>query len=112
MDDAGSAARRVELTFDTPEDWPALRQRVEGVLRDLDRRLCVRASDWVGHCKALVATADGSAYASLTGAGEAISWRGELREPASRAELTIYAAVWGLTEEVVTEALASVVYST
>jgi hypothetical protein len=106
MSEAGSAARRVEMEWEVPQPWPELRRLAEELLAAFDGRLAREAPDWIGHCKVLVATAEGCAYASITAAGERASWRGTLVLPATAAAFTVYAVVWATPETAVETAVA------
>ncbi|MEN9933692.1 MAG: hypothetical protein RLZZ387_271 [Chloroflexota bacterium] len=99
MSDAGSATGQAVLEWERPREWPELRRLAEGLLAECDERLRAELPDWIGHVKALVATGEGAAYASLTGAGEPVTWRGALGSPAARATVTLYAIVWAAPEE-------------
>ena len=103
--DAGSYAQQVTCAWPTPRAWGELRALAERLLAACDARLARELPAWVGHVKALVVTAEGAAYASLTGAGEAITWRGALARPAARAEVTLYAVVWAADEALVRAAV-------
>ncbi len=106
MSEAGSAARRVEMEWEAPQPWPELRRLAEELLAAFDGRLTQEAPDWLGHCKVLVATAEGCAYASLTAAGERATWRGALALPAMAAAFTVYAVIWAAPEAAVETAVA------
>lgn len=103
MHSAGNAARRVRLT--TPQPWPALQQLAEALLVAINADLIRSAPHWLGHCKLLVETDRGSAYASLTGADEPISWRGTLTGPFGQIGLTAYGVVYGATDQAVAAAI-------
>lgn len=110
---AGSAVRQVELGGSTPRSWPALQQLVAALLATCDLLIAARAPGWLGHCKALISTPDGSAYASITGADEPLSWRGSLAHglaPDAPLRLTLYCIAYGPDDatmaEVVERALA------
>ena len=90
--------QQVTLEWDAPRHWPELRALAEGLLAACDGRIGAEQPDWIGHVKALVATEEGAAYASLTGAGEPVTWRGALARPAARAEVTLYAVIWAAPE--------------
>jgi hypothetical protein len=103
--DAANASRQVALEWDEPRSWPELRALAEGLLAACDAALRPELPDWIGHLKALVATPEGAAYASLTGAGEPVTWRGALAQPTRRAEVTLYAVVWAAPEPVLQAAV-------
>jgi len=100
MHTAGVAVRRV-----AGRQGRALPATIEALLRDCDRLLAQYAPRWLGHCKVLAETAHGAAYASLTGAGEPISWSGTLPQHIDQAMITVYGAVYGASDEVVAAAL-------
>lgn len=94
---AGTAARRRSLRWPEPVDSHTLRAAVEQFLLVLDDKLQARDPAWVGHCKLLVTSEQSTAYASITAAGDHARWSGALT-PASAAEMTIYLAIYGLTD--------------
>jgi hypothetical protein len=106
MTDAGSASQQLTLEWERPRTWPELKAMAECLVTACDDALRRDHPDWLGHVKALVVTAEGAAYASLTGAGEPITWRGTLHEDAARADVTLYAVVWGVPEALVQTAVA------
>jgi len=104
----GNAVRRVVIAS-AGQPWERVRGQVENLLGVCDRLLAARAPDWVGHCKALVESADGSgSYASLTAHGEPVTWAGRAGMPGviSAPILTLYCVVYGTTDDVV-EAVAT-----
>ena len=101
---AGTAARRQSVRLDEPIAAEAVRRGVERFLRRLDERLQARDPSWVGHCKLLVASADSTAYASTTAAGDKPRWAGAPTGLAA-AELTIYVAIYGWSDGDVAEVL-------
>ncbi len=101
---AGTAARRRSARWESPVEPEALRQAAESFLRELDRRLQLDDPTWVGHCKLLVASESGTGYASVTAAGESPRWAGTLAA-ATAAEMTIYVALYGWSDEKVARAL-------
>jgi hypothetical protein len=107
MHNVGTAGRRVRLSG---SHMPlALHTAVEALLRDCNRRLIELSPGWLGHCKALIEGGDGSAYASLTGADQPITWRGQLHGSASEATLTLYCAVYGLDDTAIEGAVTAVI---
>jgi len=108
MIDAGSAARRVVIAWPTPRPWAAIRADVEALLRACDERCAARVPGWIGHVKALVRTPEDAVYASTTGAGEPVSWRGAWDgRPLSGLTLTLYGAVYGATDDALDAIIAS-----
>jgi hypothetical protein len=106
MNEAGSAARKVHLEWTTgPRAWPELRQLAETTLHACAASLARHTSEWLGHLKLLLESEHGAAYCSITGAGERLSWRGALPEPASRVTVTLYGVVWGMSDSAVAAAV-------
>lgn len=95
---AGSAARRLSLHFEQPKLSAELQGSVEAFLRDVDQQLQQHAPAWVGHCKLLITANDQSAYASITTADDTVRWTGPLPTSLINAELTVYAAIYNLTD--------------
>ena len=96
---AGSAARRVSLHLDPPWQGTSLAELIEQYLHDVDRELQSIAASWVGHCK-LLADAEGQVvYGSITMAGDAVRWTGTIVPAVAHAELTVYAAIYNLSDE-------------
>lgn len=102
---AASAAHQVQCAWDVPRDWPMLRQLIEELTQDCAQHITAAAPEWLGHLKTLIVTDEGAAYASITGAGEPLTWRGALSLPASAATITLYAVVWALDDATVTAAV-------
>ena len=101
---AGTAARRRSIHREAPLTAGDIRVRVEHFLHRLDLRLQEHDPAWVGHCKLLVASDQGTVYASITQAGESPRWSGE-PVASQRAELTIYVALYGWSDADVAAAL-------
>lgn len=104
MHTAGTHTARVAIAWDAPQSWPALQSLGEALLTACDAAVRPHAPTWLGHCKALFATGDQAAYASLTGADEPITWRGTLL-PTASATVTLYAVVYGADDATVTAAV-------
>ena len=94
---AGTAARRRSLRWSRAVEPERVRQDVEQLLRELDQKIQERDPTWVGHCKLLLIFAGGSAYASMTAAGDSPRWAGRL-QPIAEAELTLYVALYSWTD--------------
>ena len=94
---AGTAARRRTLDQPAALSPDAVRSGAERFLDLLDRRLQERDPSWVGHCKLLISAGGTSAYASITAAGDRPRWAGTPGETRT-AEVTLYAAIYGLTD--------------
>lgn len=105
MTDAGSYSQQIARSWDAPQRPDELHALAERLLADCDAALRAELPDWIGHLKALLVTPGGAAYASLTGAGEPVTWRGALASPAEAAEVTLYAVVWGAPEPLVRAAV-------
>jgi len=105
VNEAGSSAQSVELRWDSAREPAELMRLAEELLAGCDARLRETVTDWIGHVKVLIATLEGAAYASLTGAGEPITWAGTLKNPAAQATVSLYAVVWGVSDEVVARAV-------
>lgn len=105
MLNAGTAARRRSLTWTSAQTPEQVRLQIETLLRAIDARLSAAAPDWVGHTKILVADDAQSAYGSITAAGDAPQWAGRLSRPLRQAEMTIYAAIYGLNDAQVAQAV-------
>lgn len=101
---AGTAARRRTQSWETPQAPDEVRQRIEALLRSIDA-LLQQSADWVGHVKILISSGAETSYGSITTAGDTPRWSGTLAEPVSQAELTIYAAIYTLTDAQVAAAV-------
>lgn len=102
---AGTAARRRTLAWHDPQTPTQIRESIETLLHAIDEQLKVVAADWIGHVKILIAAEQASAYGSITAAGDAPRWAGQLTRPLSHAELTMYAAIYDLTDSQVAQAV-------
>ncbi len=103
---AGTAARRRSIRWNQAVEAETVRHGVEQLLRELDRRLQERDPNWVGHCKLLVTSGHGTAYASITAAGDQPRWAGAA-VATNAVELTIYVALYGWSDGDVALALDS-----
>ncbi len=65
-----------------------------------DECICTAAPEWLGHCKLLVDTGDQVCYVSRTEANGHRSWSNLLKplDAATKAEITIYIAVYGIDD--------------
>jgi len=102
---AGTAARRRTLTGGTIYEPTALQSLVVDVLGRIDGLLQQTKADWVGHIKVLIGDGNVAMYGSVTMAGDAPTWAGQLTAGLERAELTIYAAIYTLTDAQVAAAV-------
>lgn len=101
---AGTAARRRTQSWETPQPPAEIRQQIETLLRNIDALLQASA-DWVGHVKILISSGAETSYGSITTAGDTPRWSGTLTAPVSQAELTVYAAIYTLTDAQVAAAV-------
>lgn len=111
---AGTAARRRSLTW--PEALPPeqVSAHVVELLSSINAGLSATQPQWIGHVKILVSDGTAAAYGSLTAASDQPHWAGSLTQPLARAELTVYAAIYGATDaqvaRAVDEALSAAVF--
>ncbi len=98
---AGTAAKRVNITWNDPQDWDQIQRILALLLQYCEQVLAQHNATWLGHCKALVQADGGAAYGSITGAGEPLSWRGTLPEPVSETTITLYCVVYAVPEDLV-----------
>jgi hypothetical protein len=102
---AGTAARRRTQSWATAQTPETIRRQIETLLHGIDTLLQQHSADWVGHVKILVSSGAETSYSSLTSAGDKPRWSGVLSEPVSQAELTIYAAIYSLSDAQVAAAV-------
>ncbi|HEX6289342.1 MAG TPA: hypothetical protein VFZ66_09140 [Herpetosiphonaceae bacterium] len=102
---AGTAARRRTYTWEPARPAAEARQQIEALLHTIDRLLQERNSAWVGHVKILIGSGAEAAYGSITTAADQPRWSGTLAAPIRQAELTIYAAIYTLTDAQVAAAV-------
>lgn len=105
---AGTAARRRTLTWPTAQSPEAIQQQIATLLRAIDQRLQPMQADWVGHVKIMLLTDAETMYGSVTAAADPPRWAGLLHTPVSRGELTVYAAIYSLTDAQVAQAVDGV----
>ncbi|MBA3945288.1 MAG: hypothetical protein H0X37_12080 [Herpetosiphonaceae bacterium] len=96
---AGSAARRVSLHFDPPQTSEEVAGMIEEYLQAVDRQLQSMDASWVGHCKLLIDVAGAVVYGSITMAGDDVRWTGAMLPMVPHAEVTVYAAIYNLSDE-------------
>jgi hypothetical protein len=101
---AGTAARRRSLRWNTAQSPDALQGQVAALLTAIDERLRARNDAWIGHVKILI-SGEQSMYGSITAAGDPPHWAGKLTAPLDRAEITVYAAIYDLTNDHVADAV-------
>jgi hypothetical protein len=102
---AGTAARRRTLSWETAQPAADVRQQIEVLLHSIDTLLQQQNADWVGHVKILISSGAETSYGSVTSSGDTPRWSGTLSAPVSRAELTIYAAIYSLIDAQVAAAV-------
>lgn len=102
---AGTAARRHTLSWETAQSPAAIQQQIVALLRAIDERLQPAQPEWVGHVKIMLISGAETTYGSLTTAGDQPRWSGQLHTPLSRGELTVYAAIYGLSDAQVAQAV-------
>jgi hypothetical protein len=102
---AGTAARRRSQHWEIAQDPADVRQGIEALLHRIDTLLQQSNAAWVGHVKILISSGSETSYGSITTADDSPRWSGTLATPLSRAELTIYAAIYTLTDAQVAAAV-------
>lgn len=102
---AGTAARRRTLRWPGPQQPEAIRAQIVALLQAIDERLQPAQAEWVGHVKIMLINGPETTYGSLTTAADTPRWAGTLSTPVSRGELTIYAAIYGLNDAQVAQAV-------
>lgn len=102
---AGTAARRRTPTWATPQPPESVRAQIVVLLRAIDQRLQTDSAGWIGHVKILITGGDATTYGSITAADDEPRWSGVLDAPIDRGELTVYAAIYGLTDAQVAAAV-------
>lgn len=108
---AGTAARRQTLHGDTTLGVAEVTQNVEQFLRRLDAALQQADPNWVGHAKLLLSQDEHTFYASITASDDTARWSGQPVD-LERAEATLYAAIYGLTDAQVAAAVDATLTST
>jgi hypothetical protein len=108
---AGTAARRQTLHGEGVLTASEVMAQVEQFLRALDAALQQADQLWVGHAKLLLSQDEHSFYASITAAGDQARWAGTPVD-LGRAEVTLYAAIYGLTDAQVAAAVDDTLAST
>ena len=102
---AGTAARRRTLSWDDPESPEAIHQQIAALLQAIDERLQPMHAEWVGHVKIMLITAAETIYGSLTAANDQVRWAGTLSAALRQGELTVYAAIYSLSDAQVAQAV-------
>ncbi|MFD3162510.1 hypothetical protein [Herpetosiphon sp. NSE202] len=72
----------------------------EAALQTADECICTAAPEWLGHCKLMLDTGDQVCYVSRTEANGHNSWSNAPKPlaTATKAEITIYIAVYGIDD--------------
>jgi hypothetical protein len=102
---AGTAARRRTLTLAQPQTPDDMRTRIAALLEDIGGRLREVNAQWIGHVKIMISSGNESTYGSLTAATDRPHWAGALSSTILNAELTVYAAIYSLTDAQVAQAV-------
>lgn len=102
---AGTAARRRTLTWPAPQAPESAKAMIVALLHEIDTRLQRSKADWVGHVKILISGGDNTMYGSITTADDQPRWSGALTAALTKAEMTVYAAIYTLTDPQVAEAV-------
>ena len=95
---AGTAARRRTLHWAEPRSPQAAREIVGTLLLGIGERLAASNSQWIGHVKIMLSSGAAATYGSLTAATDRPHWAGMLTSDLADAEMTVYAAIYGLTD--------------
>ena len=102
---AGTAARRRTLHWPAPQSPAATREQVAPLLTGLGERLNAADSPGSGHIKIMVSSGAEASYGSLTAATDRPHWAGSLSGDLTSAELTVYAAIYSLSDAQVAQAV-------
>ncbi len=102
---AGTAARRRTLTLAEPQTPDDMRDRIAALLEDIGARLREHNERWIGHVKIMISNGNESTYGSLTAATDRPHWAGTLSSNISNAELTVYAAIYSVSDAQVAQAV-------
>jgi hypothetical protein len=102
---AGTAARRRTLSLAEPQTPDELRERIAALLEDIGARLREFNERWIGHVKIMISSGSESTYGSLTAATDRPHWAGALSSNVTNAELTVYAAIYSVSDAQVAQAV-------
>lgn len=102
---AGTAARRRTLILAKPQTPDSMRDRIATLLEDIGGRLREFNERWIGHVKIMISSGNESTYGSLTAASDRPHWAGALTANIENAELTVYAAIYSLSDAQVAQAV-------
>ncbi len=105
---AGTAARRHTLNLSAPQTPDEMREQIAVLLEDIGARLREVNERWIGHVKIMTSSGSESTYGSLTAANDRPHWAGELSSNVTTVELTVYAAIYSLTDAQVAHAVDTV----
>ena len=100
---AGTAARRRTLGWPDPQSPDAVHATIAALLRAIDQRL--QPHEWVGHVKIMLIDGDITIYGSITAAADEPRWSGRLDRSVTHGELTVYAAIYNLSDGEVAQAV-------
>ncbi len=104
---AGTAARRRTLSWPQPQPPAALREQIAELLTGIGGRLASANPQWIGHIKVMVSCGAEATYGSLTASTDRPQWAGTLRSSFTQAEMTVYAAIYSVTDAHVAQAVDS-----
>jgi hypothetical protein len=102
---AGTAARRRTLSWDAAESPEAIQQQITALLHAIDERLQPMHAEWVGHVKIMLINGPETIYGSITAAADQVRWAGKLSAALRQGELTVYAAIYSLSDAQVAQAV-------
>ena len=102
---AGTAARRRTVHWLEPRSPEATRALVTELLGAIGERLKAVNPQWIGHVKIMIAGGGEACYCSLTAAVDQPHWAGALQRDIADAELTVYAAIYSLSDAQVAQAV-------
>ncbi len=104
---AGTVARRSTLSWPEPQPPEALRKQIAVLLAGIGGRLASVNPQWIWHIKVMVTSGAEATYGSLTAATDRPQWAGALGHALTHAEMTVYAAIYSLTDAQVAQAVDS-----
>jgi hypothetical protein len=102
---AGTAARRRTIHWDAPRSPAATREFVSTLLVGVGERLAASSPEWIGHVKIMLTSGSAATYGSLTAATDRPHWAGALTGDIADVEMTVYAAIYSLTDAQVAQAV-------
>lgn len=102
---AGTVARRRTLTWETAQSPDAIREQITALLNAIDGQIQTTQPEWIGHIKIMLINGAETMYGSLTTAADQVRWAGTLLTPITRGELTIYAAIYSVSDALVAQSV-------